>query len=52
LLRAFSNITLTIIEARGQRFSYVPPFNPLPQEIISLLGLPPDIYSNLVDNSS
>jgi transposase len=52
LLRAFSNITLTIIEVRSQRFGYVPPLNPLQQEIISLLGLSPDIYSNLVDNSS
>ncbi|RCJ29453.1 hypothetical protein A6770_22250 [Nostoc minutum NIES-26] len=52
LLRAFSNLTLTIIEVRGQRFGYVPPLNPLQQEIISLLGLSPDIYSNLVDNSS
>ncbi len=52
LLRAFSNITLTIIEAHGQRFGYVPPLNLLQQEIISLLSLPPDIYSNLVDNSS
>lgn len=52
LLRAFSNLTLTIIEVRGERFGYVPPLNSLQQEIISLLGLSPDIYSNLVDNSS
>lgn len=52
LLRAFSNLTLTIIEVRGQRFGYVPPLNPLQQEIISLLGISPDIYSNFVDNSS
>ncbi|MBD2532399.1 hypothetical protein H6G97_23590 [Nostoc flagelliforme FACHB-838] len=52
LLRAFSNLTLTIIEVRGERFGYVPPINLLQQEIISLLGLSPDIYSGLVDNSS
>ncbi|WP_334690959.1 hypothetical protein [Nostoc sp.] len=52
LLRAFSNLTLTIIEVRGERFGYVPPLNPLQQEIISLLGLSPNIYSSLVDNSS
>lgn len=52
LLRAFSNLTLTIIEVRGERFGYVPSLNPLQQEIICLLGLSPDIYSNLVDNSS
>ncbi|MDF5740298.1 MULTISPECIES: hypothetical protein [unclassified Nostoc] len=43
---------MTIIEVRGERFGYVPPINLLQQEIISLLGLSPDIYSGLVDNSS
>ncbi|PHJ60651.1 hypothetical protein VF07_35265 [Nostoc linckia z6] len=35
LLRAFSNLTLTIIEVRGQRFGYVPPLTFLHQEIIT-----------------
>jgi len=52
LLGAFSNLTLTIIEVRGECFGYAPPLNTLQQEIISLLGLSPDIYSGLVDNSS
>lgn len=49
---AFSNLTLTIIKVRSERFGYVPPLNPLQQEIICLLGRSDDIYSNLVDNSS
>lgn len=52
LLRAFSNLTLTIIEVRGERFGHAPPLNPLQQEILHLLGLSPDIYHYLVDNSS
>lgn len=51
LLRAFSNLTLTIIETRGQRFGHAPPLTPLQQHIIQLLGLPADIYSRLVDDS-
>ncbi|WDD36293.1 transposase (plasmid) [Nostoc sp. UHCC 0926] len=52
LLRAFSNLTLTVIEVRGERFGYVPSLNLLQEEVISLLGLSPDIYSGLVNNSS
>jgi transposase len=51
LLRAFSNITLTLVDVRGQEFGHVPPLNALQQEIIRLLGLPPDIYSRLIANS-
>ena len=51
LLRAFSNITLTLVDARGQEFGHVPPLNALQQEIIRLLGLPADIYSRLIVNS-
>lgn len=52
LLRAFSNLTLTVIEVRGERFGYVPSLNLLQEEVISLLGLSADIYSGLVNNSS
>ncbi len=52
LLRAFSNLNLTIIEVRSEPFGYVPALNLLQQEIICLLALSPDLYSNLVDNSS
>jgi transposase len=51
LLRAFSNITLTLVDVHGQEFGHVPPLNPLQQEIIRLLGLPTDIYSCLIANS-
>ncbi len=51
LLRAFSNLTLTIIETKGQRFGHVPLLTPLQQQLIQLLGLPADIYSRLVDDS-
>lgn len=51
LLRAFSNITLTLVDVHGQEFGHVPPLNPLQQEIIRLLGLPADIYSCLIANS-
>lgn len=51
LLRAFSNITLTLVDVHGQEFGHVPPLNALQQEIIRLLGLPADIYSCLIANS-
>jgi transposase len=51
LLRAFSNITLTLVDGHGQALGHVPPLNALQQEIIRLLGLPPDIYSRLIENS-
>lgn len=51
VLRAFSHLTLTIIETNGQRFGHAPPLTSLQQQIIQLLGLPADIYSWLVDDS-
>jgi transposase len=51
LLKAFSNLTLTLIDAHGQEFGYAPPLTSLQQQIIQLLGLPSDIYSRLVGNS-
>ncbi len=51
LLRAFGNITLTLVDLHGQELGHVPPLNALQQEIIRLLGLPADIYSRLIANS-
>lgn len=51
LLRAFRNITVTLINVHGQSLGHVPPLNALQQEIIRLLGLPPDIYSKIIGNS-
>lgn len=46
------NSVHVLIEVQGKRFGYVPPLNPLQREIMSLLGLSPDLYGGLVDNSS
>ena len=51
VLQAFRNITVTLIDVHGKSFGHVPPLNALQQEIIRLLGLPPDIYSSLIGNS-
>ena len=45
LLRAFDNITLTIIEQEQQKISYITSLSPLQQRILSLLGFSADIYS-------
>jgi transposase len=47
LLRAFSNLTLTILDVNGQQFAHSPPLSELQAQIIQLLGLPPDLYSRL-----
>lgn len=52
LLKAFDNVTLTIIEVREQRYGHVSPLNPLQEKILRLLGLSPEIYLGLVDESS
>jgi transposase len=52
LLKAFDNVTLTILEVRGQRYGHVSPLNPLQAKILRLLGLSPEIYLGLVDKSS
>ena len=51
LLRAFRNLTVTLMDVHGQSCGHVPPLNALQQQIIRLLGLPADIYSRLIDNS-
>lgn len=52
LLKAFDNLTLTLIQARGAWYGDVTPLNPLQSQILTLLGLSPEIYSDLVDNST
>lgn len=52
LLKAFDNVTLTILEVRGQRYGHVSPLNPLQEKILRLLGLSSEIYLGLVDESS
>jgi len=51
LLRAFSNITVTLIDVQGRSLGHVPPLTTVQQEIIRLLGLPVDLYSRLIANS-
>lgn len=51
VLRAFSNLTLTLIDLPGQQLGYAPPLTLLQEQILQLLGLPSDIYSRLVGNS-
>ena len=47
ILKAFQNLSLTILEVRGQEYGHVSLLNPLQQRILELLGLSPDIYSSL-----
>ena len=50
LLKAFDNITLTILEVRGQQYGHVTPLNPLQEKILKLLGLSSAIYSGLAQS--
>jgi len=51
LLQAFSNITLTVIRLPDRLLRHVTPLTPLQVRILELLGLSPDIYRSLADNS-
>ncbi|HEY9658310.1 MAG TPA: IS1634 family transposase, partial [Allocoleopsis sp.] len=51
LLKAFDNLTLTIFEIDDQVYGHVSPLNELQQQILSLLGLPITIYSDLIEES-
>ncbi|WP_439099715.1 IS1634 family transposase [Desulforhopalus vacuolatus] len=51
ILKAYSQITLTIIELAGQIFHHVTPLSPLQVRMLELLGLGPEIYSGLESNS-
>jgi transposase len=52
LLQAFSNITLTIIQFPDRVVRHVTPLTPLQKQILALLGLSPDIYHSLAENSA
>lgn len=48
LLHAFENVTLTRVSQGTQVFSHVTPLSPLQQRILALLGLPPNLYTEVV----
>jgi transposase len=52
LLQAFSNITLTVIQLPDQLVRHVTPLTSLQVRILELLGLSPDIYRSLAENST
>jgi len=52
LLKAFSGINLTIIQFPDRVVHHVTPLSPLQERILTLLGLSPDIYRALAQNSS
>ena len=52
LLKAFDNLTLTLIQARGEWYGDVTPLDPLQSQILTFFGLSPDIYTGLVENST
>ena len=52
LLKAFSGINLTIIQFPDRAVYHVTPLSPLQERILTLLGLSPDIYRALAQNSS
>ncbi len=51
LLQAFSHITLTVIHFPDQVLRHVTPLTSLQLDILSFLGLSPDIYYSLARNS-
>jgi transposase len=52
LLKAFSGINLTIIQFPDRVVHHVTPLSSLQERILTLLGLSPDIYRALAQNSS
>jgi transposase len=52
LLQAFSNITLTIVQLPDRVVRHVTPLTSLQVRILELLGLSPDIYRSLAENST
>jgi transposase len=52
LLKAFSNVTLTIIQFPDRVVRHITPLTPLQERILLLLGLSPDIYRSLAKNST
>jgi transposase len=52
LLQAFANITLTIAQLPDHVMRHITPLTPLQVRILELLGLSPDIYRSLAENST
>jgi len=52
LLQAFANITLTLVQLPDRVARHVTPLTPLQVRILELLGLSPDIYRSLAENST
>lgn len=50
LLKAFDDITLTIVHLPGQLIRHVTPLSALQARILELLGLSPGVYTQLVEN--
>jgi len=48
LLDQFAEVTLTIIDSAGQRWSHLTPLSEVQQRIVALVGFTPDIYTKLV----
>ena len=50
LLKAFDDVTLTIVNLPGQIIRHVTPLSALQTRILELLGLPSNVYTQLVEN--
>lgn len=50
LLKAFDNITLTIVHLPEQIIRHIPPLTALQTRILELLGLSPEVYTRLAEN--
>jgi transposase len=51
ILKAFDNITLTIVELEGKIYRHLTPLSPLQEQIIRLLGFSSRIYTDLLVKS-
>jgi transposase len=50
LLKAFDNLTLTIVHLPDQTFRHITPLTPLQTRILELLGLSAAVYTRLAEN--
>jgi transposase len=50
LLKVFDNFTLTIVHLPGQTIRHIPPLTSLQIRILELIGLSPNVYTQLVEN--
>ena len=47
VIRAFRNLTVTVVTTEGWEQRHVSSLNQTQQQILDLLGLPPDLYTRL-----